>query len=317
MAAVDGEALRVDDVAEIIGVGRNRIYKMARGGEIGSYRIGRKLLFTRADVEAYLRSCHSGPEACPPAHQEAPGTAPPHPFGTRDEQLIISGKDTILDVLANYVSQSGVACARSYRGSYDSLTALYKDEVQVAACHLWDAESGTYNLPYVKRLLPGVATVVIHLTKRTQGLYVAQGNPKGIRGWQDLKRDDITLANREKGAGSRVLLDECLRLQGIAGSSVRGYETEVNSHLSVATMVASGRADVAVGGEKIARQVEGLDFIPLRKEAYELVVKRDIFDSRPVEAMMEVLEGGVLQREFACLDGYDTAGMGRIVRIEG
>ena len=148
-----------------------------------------------------------------------------------------------------------------------------------------------------------------------QGFYVAKGNPKNLRTWEDLLRPGVRLVNREKGAGSRVLLDEHVRLLGAEPSSIERYGTETQSHIAVASSVARGRGDVAVGSEKIARQVEGIDFVPLQKERYDLVVKRENFDSRPVQAMMSVLESGLLREEFAGLGGYDTSDMGRIVWI--
>jgi putative molybdopterin biosynthesis protein len=298
------DALTAEDVAKILHVGRNAVYDLAKTGELGSYRIGRRLRFTYADVQSYIeRERGGGPTAAAPT------------VAKQRERLVICGQDIILDVLSNYVTQAGFECLCSYVGSYDALTALYKGEVQVASAHLWDGDSGEYNVPYVKRLLPGVPAVVVHLTMRTQGLYVRRGNPKGIRDWADLARPGVVVANREKGAGSRVLLDEHLRLLGIEPSSVAGYSTEVQSHIAVASAVVRGRADAAVGSEKVARQVDGIDFVPLQKERYDLVVRRADFDTRPIQAMMTILESGIMRDEFAGLGGYDTSDMGRIAFI--
>lgn len=303
------DALKAEEVATMLRIGRNAVYELAKSGELGSYRIGRRLRFTRKDVQDYIAGTHRAPE------QDAPEplrTPPPTP---QREQIVICGQDVILDVLSNYITQAGFECLRSYVGSYDALTALYKGEVQVASAHLWDGDSGEYNVPYVKRLLPGVPAVIVRLTSRTQGLYVRKGNPKGLNGWTDIAKPDVVLANREKGAGSRVLLDEHLRISGIDPVRIAGYENEIRSHIAVASAVARGRADVAVGSEKIARQVEGIDFIPLQTERYDLVVRKADFESRPIQAMMAILESGLMKDEFAGLGGYDTSDMGRIVAI--
>ncbi|MDO5044335.1 MAG: helix-turn-helix transcriptional regulator [Coriobacteriia bacterium] len=300
------DALTVDDVAEILQVSRNTVYALKKKGALNSYTVGRKLRFTYADVQDYISSKKNAQARSTKAF----------PIVEETEELILCGQDIILDVLSNYLFQAGVRCLRSYVGSYDALTALYKDEVQVASVHLWDVASGEYNIPFVRRLLPGIPTVVINLTYRTQGFYVAKGNPKGIESWEDLKRDDITLVNREKGSGSRVLLDGKLRQFGIAAHEVRGYDTEVQSHIAVASAVARRRADVALGSEKIARQVDGIDFVPLQKEPYDLVVKRELFESKAVRKMRGILESRVLKDEFAGLGGYDTSDMGRIVSID-
>lgn len=298
------EALTVDEVADILQVSRNTVYALKDSGKINSYKVGRKLRFTYADVQSYISQS-----------KNAKHNQPHSGYASSKEQFVICGQDIILDVLSNYVAQTGIESLRAYIGSYDALTDLYKDKVQVASSHLWDGDTGEYNLPYVKKLLPSVPTVIVNLIYRMQGFYVAKGNPKNITTWEDLTGAGIRLVNREKGAGSRVLLDEHLRLLGIQPSSIEGYNVETQSHIAVASMVARGRGDVAVGSEKVAKQVEGIDFIPLQKERYDLVMKQDNFDSRPVRAMMGVLESGVLREEFAILGGYDTSDMGRIMWI--
>lgn len=299
------DGLSVDEVAGILQVSRNTVYSLKNKGSLNSYNVGRKLRFTYADVQAYISA--SKKVRLPGAH---PARGP-----RGEERFVICGQDIILDVLSNYIAQAGIDSLRSYTGSYDALAALYKDEVQVASAHLWDGSSGEYNVDYVRRLLPGTRSVIIRLTCRTQGFYVAEGNPKGIRTWKDLLEPGVTIANREKGAGSRVLLDEHLRLLDADPHAIAGYSEEVRSHIAVASAVARGRADAAVGSEKIACQVEGIDFVPLQKERYDLVVKRENFDSRPVQVMMDVLESGILREEFAGLGGYDTSEMGRIASM--
>lgn len=305
------DALKAEEVAAMLRIGRNAVYELAKSGKLGSYRIGRKLRFTRKDVQDYITSTHRTLEqsGCSSTTHDTPPSRP------QRERIVICGQDVILDVLSNYITQAGFECLRSYVGSYDALTALYKGEVQVASAHLWDGDSGEYNVPYVKRLLPGVPAVIVRLTSRTQGLYVRKGNPKGLNDWADIAKPDVILANREKGAGSRVLLDEHLRISGIDPIRITGYENEIRSHIAVASAVARGRADVAVGSEKVARQVEGIDFIPLQTERYDLVVRKADFESRPIQAMMAILESGLMKDEFAGLGGYDTSDMGRIVAI--
>lgn len=298
------EALTVNEVADILQVGRNTVYSLKDKGELNSYNVGRKLRFTYTDVQNYI--ARSKNAKTPGSRNELSGNK---------QQFVICGQDIILDVLSNYIAQTGIESLRAYIGSYDALTDLYKDKVQVASSHLWDGDSDEYNLPYVKKLLPSVPTVIINLTYRMQGFYVAKGNPKNLNTWEDLLAPGVQLVNREKGAGSRVLLDEHIRLLGAQPSSIEGYVVETQSHIAVASMVARGRGDVAVGSEKVAKQVEGIDFVPLQKERYDLVVKQDNFDSRPVRTMMSILESGMLREEFASLGGYDTSDMGRIMWI--
>lgn len=300
------EALTAEEVAKLLKVSRGTVYSLKDKGELSSFLVGRKLRFTRKAVQAYIErnqpeSDNQG-QAVPTAHAaHQPGS------------FVICGQDIILDALSNYMNQAGVPSLRSYVGSYDALTSLYKDEVQLASSHLWDGETDTYNVPFVRRLLPGVPAVVVNLTYRTQGFYVAKGNPLGIKTWQDLTKPGIRIVNREKGAGSRILLDEHLRMAGIDPQEVEGYANEVQSHIAVASAVARGRADVAVGSEKIARQVDGIGFVPLQKERYDLVFKKKDIDSRPMRTLMGILETGILKEEFSSLGGYDTSDMGKIM----
>jgi putative molybdopterin biosynthesis protein len=146
-----------------------------------------------------------------------------------------------------------------------------------------------------------------------QGFYVAKGNPKSIVGWDDLNRADITIINREKGSGTRVLLDEHLRKLGISAKSVNGYERESTSHLAIASTVARGGADIGMGNEKAGLQVKDIDFIPLQSERYELVIKKEDLDKPPFRAVIEILRSHEFKMELEGIGGYDLKEIGKIV----
>jgi len=299
-------ALSAQDVADMLDVSKNTIYNMVKKGDLKSYNVGRKVRFTESDVNAFINRSH--------ASLDAQQTASALPVGVQaNNGFIICGQDIILDVLSSYMRSYGIPALRAFIGSYDGLMLLYKNKVSVASSHLWDSETDEYNIPYIKRLLPGTSAVVIQLTYRMQGLYVQKGNPKNIKGWEDFRRDDITMINREYGAGSRVLLDENLKLLEITGSSIKGYATEKQTHLDVASSVSGGKADVAVGIEKIARQVDNIDFIPMKKERYDLVVKKEHINTHEVSAMMNIINSDAFKQEFANIGGYDTSGIGKII----
>jgi putative molybdopterin biosynthesis protein len=299
-------ALSAQDVADMLNVSKNTIYNMIKKGELTPYKVGRKIRFTENEVKAFINRSQ--------ANLDAQKTASVLPDGVQTNNgFVICGQDIILDVLSNYMRSYGIPAMRVFIGSYDGLMLLYKNKVNVASSHLWDSETDEYNIPYVKRLLPGTSALVIHLTHRMQGLYVQKGNPKNIKNWKDFGRDDITMINREYGAGSRVLLDENLKLLDISGSSIKGYATEGQTHLAVASSVSGGEADVAVGIEKIARQVDNIDFIPMKKERYDLVVKKEHIDSHEVSTMMNIINSAAFKQEFANIGGYDTSGIGKII----
>lgn len=249
------EALTAEEVAKLLKVSRGTVYSLKDKGELSSFLVGRKLRFTRKAVQAYI-------ERNQPESENQVQAVPIATTAHQSDSFVICGQDIILDALSNYMNQAGVPSLRSYVGSYDALTSLYKDEVQLASSHLWDGETNTYNVPFVRRLLPGVPAVVVNLTYRTQGFYVAKGNPLGIKTWNDLAKPGIRIVNREKGAGSRILLDEHLRMAGIDPQEVEGYANEVQSHIAVASTVARAggcrrrqRENSAPGGRHRLRAV--------------------------------------------------------------
>lgn len=313
----DNTALTPQEVAEILKIAKNTVYELVKRGELNAYKVGKKLRVDSGDVEAYknrtksIRSAGSqgapadAPRANPLLYEELP----------RYGGFVICGQDILLDILSRHLQMhpDGVQALRSYVGSYNGLYALYHGNVQMATAHLWDGDTGQYNVPYVRRMLPGVPAVVIHLACRLQGFYVQKGNPRGIKGWEDLKRKDVAIINREKGSGTRVLLDEHLRLLGIPAGSIRGYERESTSHLAIASTVARGGADIGIGNEKSGMQVKGIDFIPLQTERYELVIKKEDLTKPPYRAALEILRSQEFILELEGIGGYDLAETGQIV----
>lgn len=308
----DKKALSTQEVADLLKVSKSTIYDLIRRGEIQSYKVGRKVRFTEEDVKKYIELSKESQ-----AVKKAPLTdgTPFNLLGgdKRPDGFIICGQDLILDVLSNYMRLHNVPALRAYIGSYDGLVSLYRNMVNVTASHMWDSDTDTYNVPYVRRLLPGIPAVIVHLTCRMQGLYVFKGNPKGIHDWEDFGRDDIIMINREQGAGSRVLLDENLKLLGIFGSSIKGYNKETSSHLAVASSISRGEADVAVGNEKIAKQVDNIEFIPMKKERYDLVLRKEDLNTPEIQTMLKIIHSAAFKSEFGNIGGYDTTDMGKIV----
>ncbi|MDR2444106.1 MAG: helix-turn-helix transcriptional regulator [Deltaproteobacteria bacterium] len=309
--ATNDTTLTAQDVAGLLRIAKNTVYELVKRGELNHYKVGRKMRFTKADVDRYISDSRrgAGQESKTEKFIQATQVA-------TESSFIVCGQDAILDVLTGHLSRRSKpdrTALRSYIGSYKGLMALYHGEVQAATSHLWDGDSGVYNVPFVRRLLPGIPAVIIHLTSRIQGYYVATGNPKGLKDWEDLRRTDLTLVNREKGAGSRVLLDEHLRLMNIKSRDVVGYGHEELSHLSVAGAVGRNEADFGIGDSKAARQVDGVDFIPLQVEQYDLVLKKEDMELPIVLAIMEILKSNDFRAQFQFMHGYDIKGMGDVI----
>jgi putative molybdopterin biosynthesis protein len=233
----------------------------------------------------------------------------------RETGFIICGQDAALDTLARYLQRqcSSVKVLRSYVGSYNGLYMLYQGQVNIATAHLWNGKDDEYNTAYVERMLPGIPAVLIRLFKRMQGFYVKKGNPKNILSWDDLKRDDITIVNREKGSGTRILLDEKLRLSGINADSIAGYYKECFSHLTVAGAVARGSADVGIGTFSSSKLIGGLDFIPLQKESYDLIIKKEDLNKFIFQDILQIIRSTEFRMELEGMEEYDISELGKIV----
>ncbi|GFO68668.1 molybdopterin biosynthesis protein [Geomonas limicola] len=226
----------------------------------------------------------------------------------------IGSHDLCLDLLAQHLADSGRRFTSANAGSLGGLLALRRGDAHLAGSHLLDPVTGEYNVSYVKQHLPGIPVVLMTLVHREQGLIVAKGNPKGIRTLADLPREDVQFVNRQRGAGTRVLLDYHLEKQGIAAGTISGYRREEFTHMAVAVAVQSGAADCGLGIASAA-QALGLDFIPLEKERYDLVIPRVYFESELLRPLLDLVNGTRLREELNALAGYDTSHMGEVIEI--
>ena len=232
-----------------------------------------------------------------------------------EHTIVITGShDLILDLAASALRarDPGVTLASSNVGSLGGLTALRDGLCHLAGSHLLDPDSGEYTLPYLKRLLPGRELAVVRLAHREQGLIVAPGNPLGLAGIEGLGRPDVRYVNRQRGAGTRVLLDHELARHSLPSACVQGYEREEPTHLAVAAAVAAGRADAGLGVLAAARAFE-LGFVPVAQEPYDLVLERASLDSELLAPLWALLGAAEFRSEVEGLGGYDTAEMGRRV----
>ncbi|MGI6421815.1 MAG: substrate-binding domain-containing protein [Syntrophomonadaceae bacterium] len=299
-----------EEIAKLLKISKGTVYELLRRGDIPSYRVGKQIRVSQADLQLYM-------------HASDLPTKPPNTkiqvslekMIIENQGLIICGQDIILDILTRYLEKHNpmLRSLRSYVGSLDGLLALYKGTANITATHLWDGETGEYNIPYVRRLLPGQRTVIINLVYRTIGFYVAPGNPHAIYDWADLQEPNITIINRDKGSGTRVLLDEHLRNLNIDSRNIKGYENEEMSHIAVASAVARGMADVGLGTEKAALQVDEVEFVPLSKERYDLVLYRNDLEKSNFQTLLSILNSAEFKEEVDGMGGYDTARMGEII----
>ena len=228
--------------------------------------------------------------------------------------LALGSHDLTLDLLAQFLSLRGSRLSSGNLGSLGGLIALQRGEAHLAGSHLLDPETGEFNLPYIERYLPDVPVVVVRLVGREQGLILAPGNPKTITGLGDIARADLAYVNRQRGAGTRILLDYQLEKLGIEPASVRGYQHEEYTHLAVAAAVASGRADCGLAIHAAAAALK-LDFLPLYQERYDLIIPKEHHESARLMPLLQLLGDPEFQQTVASLPGYSTDSMGEIIAV--
>ncbi len=225
----------------------------------------------------------------------------------RSTILITGSHDLALDLLAEYVhaEDEDLRVVSTHVGSMGGLAVLREGFCHLAGCHLLDPDTGEYNWPTIRHLFGSQPVSLVTLAHRQQGFMVPRGNPKNIRGWEDLARADVTFVNRQHGAGTRVLLDYHLGKLGISPDQVRGYQREVYTHLAVASMVVNGTADVGLGILAAARAL-GLDFVPLALERYDLAARPEFWQEPRGAALLRALRSRQFKDRLAALGGYDT-----------
>ena len=224
------------------------------------------------------------------------------------DSLVMLGCDPAAALLAGFFQRQGVRLVWSEEGSREALAGLARGEAHVAGCHLWDEATGTYNVTWVRRLVPFPCTIITFADWQ-QGLIVAPGNPKQIFGVNDLVRPEVSIINRQPGSGSRSLLDRKLDEEGVPASALPGYHRQVRGHLAVAEAVAAALVDAGIGIQAVATAM-GLDFVPLDQERYDLVIPNHFLDERQVQMLLDLLRRPALRRRVETLDGYDIASMG-------
>lgn len=226
--------------------------------------------------------------------------------------VIIGSHDLTLDLLGQQLAQRGRRLSSASVGSLGGLIALRRGEAHLAGSHLLDPATGEYNLSYVRQQLADVPTLLLGLVERQQGLIVAPGNPKSIQQLQDLSRPEVTFVNRQRGAGTRVLLDYQLEQVGLPAERINGYAHEEYTHLAVAAAVAAGQADAALGIQAAAQALE-LDFVPLYLERYDLVVPQEHYDDPKLADLLEIVRSGEFAQAVARLPGYQVERMGEVL----
>ncbi len=241
------------------------------------------------------------------------------PVNAKDHTIMAFGSnDLALELLAGHLSEakSEYELFSIPVGSLDGLIALRQGICHIAACHLLDNRTGEYNQDYVRHFFPGQSMRLLNLTYRRQGLIVKKGNPTSIKALFDLAREDVKFVNRQEGSGTRLWIEHQLAQLRIDKSAINGFENELNTHFLVGKAIRRGQADVGIGVQAIAEQMD-LDFIPLFQERFDLLVANEYLSDPKLQPIFDLLQSANLRQAINHLAGYDAARTGDMVIVEG
>ncbi|MDT7041472.1 substrate-binding domain-containing protein [Candidatus Nitronereus thalassa] len=256
-----------------------------------------------------------GTQSCAPQNPKRVYIQLLRPQRDIEHQVVVAGCDPAIFLAGEHIRQHGgdASVLGWTMGSLAALQALKRGEVHVAGIHVVDHRSGDFNLPFLRKYLKGHAVTVVRFAAWQEGLLLKKGNPKTVRGIEDLARPDLRMMNREPGAGARLLLDYLLEKSGIASRVVRGYDAQCSSQLGVGRAIVEGKADVGIGAQGVGHFFD-LDFIPLQEERYDLVIPTRYLRVHPgMQMFLDTLVTHGFRQEIDALGGYDSKEIGKII----
>jgi len=298
------EMMNTKEVAKYLGIHEKQVYALIKSKRIPSTRVTGKWVFPRKLIDEWIESnAKTGLEQARQRSRKIEGA------------LLASGSnDPILDMLQTYMKKSypEFYIFSANTGSTDGLKALNMGYTDIAWSHLLDPKSGEYNIPFLATYLPNVNPVVVNLFNRDLGFVTAHKNPLGIRGFEDLARKRVRFVNRQKGSGTRVLLDHHLKRLKISSSKILGYEKEVYTHFEVGLSILSKEADVGIATIVVSK-LFGLPFIPITRESFDMLLDQSTFFEKGVQAFIETLNSKEFRNKVERLGSYDFRNSGKIL----
>ena len=298
------EMLNTKEVAKYLGIHEKQVYALIKSKKIPSTRVTGKWVFPKKLIDEWIES------------NAKTGLGQARQKSRRIEGgLLASGSnDPILDMLQTYMKKSypEFYIFSANTGSTDGLKALNMGYTDIAWSHLFDPKSGEYNIPFLPTYLPNVKPVVINLFHRDLGFVVAPKNPFHIRGFEDLAQKGVRLVNRQKGSGTRVLLDYHLKKLQMSPSKINGYDKEVYTHFEVGLSILSKESDVGIATIAVSKLL-GLPFIPITQENFDMILDQSTFFEKGIQAFIEILNSQEFRTRVERLGSYDFKNSGKVV----
>jgi len=298
------EMMNTKEVAKYLGIHEKQVYALIKSKRIPSTRVTGKWVFPKGLIDEWIESnAKIGLEKARQKTRRIEGA------------LLASGSnDPILDMLQTYMKKSypDFYIFSANTGSTDGLKALNMGYTDIAWSHLFDPKSGEYNIPFLSIYLPNVKPVVVNLFSRDLGFVVAPKNPCHIRGFGDLTQKRVRFINRQKGSGTRVLLDYHLKRLKISSSEIQGYEREIYTHFEVGLSILSKEADVGIATIAVSKLL-GLPFIPITRERFDMILDQSTFFGKGIQAFIEILNSEGFRNRVEGLGSYDFKNSGKIL----
>jgi putative molybdopterin biosynthesis protein len=285
--------MTVKEVARYLSLNEKKIYALIKGSDIPCTKVTGKWMFPKRHIDRWLEENLQG--------------------RGRFESISVKGShDPALDLLASEVHERfpRLTVLSAHVGSLEGLMTIGRGGAHMSGVHLFDPETKEYNITFIRRYSHARKLIIIHFLDREQGLIVQRDNPLGVRGLEDIAKRDVRFINRQKGSGTRLLLDHHLGRLGIDPGRVSGYEDCVSTHTDVAAAVRNGRVDVGLG---VRAAASGLDFIPVAKERYDFVVRKDYFYTEPLQKCMDVMRSRRFGERVKQMGGYDITDRGAVL----
>jgi len=298
------EMMNTKEVAKYLGIHEKQVYALIKSKKIPSTRVTGKWVFPRKLIDEWIES--NAKTGLGQARQKSKRI---------EGGLLASGSnDPVLDMLQTFMKKSypEFYIFSANTGSTDGLKALNMGYTDIAWSHLFDPKSGEYNIPFLSNYLPNVKPVVVNLFHRDLGFVVGPKNPFRIRGFEDLAQKGVRLINRQKGSGTRVLLDHHLKQLQISPSKIDGYGREVYTHFEVGLSVLSKEADVGIATIAVSKLL-GLPFIPITQENFDMILDQSTFFEKGIQAFIEILISQEFRNRVEKLGSYDFKNSGKIL----
>jgi putative molybdopterin biosynthesis protein len=298
------EMMNTKEVAHYLGIHEKQVYALIKSKRIPSTRITGKWIFPKGLIDEWIES----------NAKKGLGEAREKSRRIGGALLASGSNDPILDILHTHMRKTypEFYIFSANTGSSDGLKALNMGYTDIAWSHLFDPKTGEYNIPFLSTYLPSLKPIVVNLFCRELGFLVAHKNPLGIRGFESLAQKGIKFINRQQGAGTRVLLDYNLKKLRIPSSKIEGYQNEVYTHLEVGLSILSKEADVGIGTVAIS-ELLGLHFIPITKESFDMILDKETFFEKGIQAFIEILNSQDFRKRVESLGSYDFNNSGKIL----